>query len=124
VRAQRGAVADGGGVLLADPAKALAISAGTNPASRVHPEVVDAMGEIGVDLTGAKPQKLTQELAADATLLVTMGCGDDCPFVPGLRVDDWPLRDPKGQSADAVRGIRDDIRRRVADLVTSEGWGR
>jgi arsenate reductase len=108
----------------ADPTRAFAVSAGTNPAERVHPEVVDAMRELGIDLTGAKPQKLTAELASDATLLVTMGCGDECPYVPGLRVDDWPLKDPKGQSANAVRAIRDDVRQRVAALVASEGWSR
>jgi arsenate reductase len=109
---------------LADPAKAFAVSAGTNPAARVHPEVVDAMRELGIDLSGAKPQKLTQELASDATLLVTMGCGDECPFVPGLQMDDWPLSDPKGRSMDDVRTIREEIRRRVADLVGARGWSR
>jgi arsenate reductase len=108
----------------ADPDRAVAVSAGTNPAERVHPEVVEAMGELGIDLTGAKPQKLTAELASDATLLVTMGCGDECPYVPGLRIDDWPLKDPKGQSAEAVRAIRDDVRQRVAALVAAEGWAR
>lgn len=109
---------------LADPDKATAVSAGTNPAPRVHPEVVEAMAELGFDLGGAVPRRLTAELASGAALLVTMGCGDACPFVPGLRVEDWPLRDPKGQSADAVRAIRDEVRRRVADLVVREGWGR
>jgi arsenate reductase len=109
---------------IADPAKATAVSAGTNPAERVHPEVVVAMREVGIDVSGAQPQRLTQELAADATLLITMGCGDACPYVPDLRVDDWALQDPKGQSADAVRAIRDDIRGRVAALVSQEGWGR
>lgn len=109
---------------LADPAKATAVSAGTDPATRVHPEVVDVMRELGIDLTGAKPQKLTAELASDASLLITMGCGDACPYVPDLRVNDWPLRDPKGQSADAVRAIRDDIRSRVEALTRAEGWAR
>lgn len=107
---------------LADPGRATAVSAGTEPAQRVHPEVLAAMAEVGIDLSQAQPQKLTVDLASDATLLVTMGCGDSCPYMPGLRVDDWPLRDPKGQSADAVRGIRDEIRRRVAALVELEGW--
>lgn len=109
---------------LADPSKAVAVSAGTHPAEKVHPEVVTAMREVGIELANAQPQKLTQELAEDAHLLVTMGCGDECPYVPGLRRDDWPLQDPKGQSADRVIHIRDDIRGRVAALISQEGWGR
>ena len=105
---------------IADPTKAEGISAGTEPGSRVHPEVLAVMNEIGIDLSAAQPQKLTQELANDADLLVTMGCGDKCPYVPGLRRDDWPLRDPKGLPLDEVRLIRDEIRRRVATLITSE----
>ncbi len=104
----------------ADPAKALAISAGTQPAERVHPVVVEAMLEVGVDLRDAKPQKLTSEVASKAALLVTMGCGDDCPYVPGLRRDDWPLPDPKGQSLDSVRKTRDEIREKVLDLLVKE----
>jgi arsenate reductase len=107
---------------LADPARARAVSAGTQPAARVHPEVMDVMQEAGIDLSGARPQKLTEELARDAHLLITMGCGDECPYVPGLRRDDWPLQDPKGQAAGRVREIRDDIRRRVAALVAAEQW--
>lgn len=107
---------------LADPALARAESAGTHPAERVHPEVVLAMRELGIDLSDAKPQKLTEELARGATLLITMGCGDECPYVPGLRRDDWPLQDPKGQSANQVIAIRDDIRRRVKALIAAEGW--
>lgn len=107
---------------IADPRRATAISAGTDPAARVHPEVVAAMAELGFDLSGAKPQKLTADLAADAGLLVTMGCGDACPYVRGLELDDWPLPDPKGQGPDAVRAIRDDIRRRVEALVDERGW--
>ena len=76
---------------LADPAKAQAVSAGTEPGTRVHPEVQAMMQEVGIDLSQAKPQKLTEDLARDAQLLVTMGCGDQCPYVPGLRRDDWPL---------------------------------
>jgi arsenate reductase len=105
---------------LADPAKARAISAGTSPAERVHPEVVEAMREEGVDLSAAKPQKLTAELARAVSVLVTMGCGDMCPVVPDTRVEDWPLPDPKGQPRSEVRRIRDEIRRRVADLVARE----
>lgn len=107
---------------LADPAKARAISAGTHPADRVHPEVLEVMREIGIDLAGAKPQRLTAELAQGASLLITMGCGDECPYVPGLKRDDWPLQDPKGQSGDRVRGIRDEIRNRVRQLIDAEGW--
>ena len=109
---------------LADPAKARATSAGTAPGDRVHPEVAAAMAEEGIDLTGARPQKLTPELAAGARMLVTMGCGDDCPYVPGVVRDDWPLDDPKGRPIDEVRRIRDEIRRRVSDLIVREGWGR
>lgn len=106
----------------ADGSRAHAISAGTQPGERVHPGVVDAMQEVGVDLTRAKPQKLTDELAAGAALLITMGCGDACPFVPGLRRDDWALEDPKGQPVERVRHIRDDIERRVQGLLEREGW--
>ena len=105
---------------LSDPAKARALSAGTGPGDRVHPEVA-VMQEEGVDLSGARPQKLTSELAAEAQLLITMGCGDECPYVPGLRRDDWPLDDPKGQSIARVRAIRDDIRARVETLIIQEG---
>src|ERR1035438_2528843 len=85
---------------LADREKAEAVSAGTDPGLRVHPEVQAVMQEIGIDLSHAKPQKLTEELAREAQLLVTMGCGEKCPYVPGLRRDDWPLRDPKGRPID------------------------
>jgi protein-tyrosine-phosphatase len=104
----------------ADPAKARAISAGTQPAEHVHPVVVEAMLEVGIDLRHAQPQRLTAELAQGAELLVTMGCGDDCPYVPGLRRDDWPLPDPKGQGIDAVRKTREEIRGRVLDLLAKE----
>jgi arsenate reductase len=109
---------------LSDPSKARALSAGTEPGPRVHPEVQTAMNEIGIDLSAAKPQHLTDSLAAGAQLLVTMGCGEACPYVPGLKRDDWPLEDPKGQPLDRVRQIRDDIRARVLDLIKREGWGR
>ncbi|WP_297832179.1 arsenate reductase ArsC [Pseudomonas sp.] len=105
---------------LADPKKAQAISAGTEPGLRVHPEVQDAMQEVGIDLTGAKPQKLTEDLAKDAQLLITMGCGDKCPYVPGLRRDDWPLRDPKGLPIEEVRAIRDEIKSRVKSLLEQQ----
>ena len=108
---------------LADRRKAEAISAGTDPGPRVHPEVLAAMGEIGIDLSHAKPQRLTEELAREAQLLITMGCGDKCPYVPGLRRDDWPLRDPKGQPVEEVRKIRDEIRGRVETLLAQENLG-
>jgi arsenate reductase len=107
---------------LADPGKACAVSAGTEPADHVHPIVVDAMREVGVDLAGATPTRLTDDVAARVQLLVTMGCGEACPFVPGLRRLDWNLPDPKGHAMEGVRAIRDDIRARVAALVRAEGW--
>lgn len=106
---------------LADPSKATAVSAGTEPGLRVHPEVLEVMQEVGIDLGHAQPQKLTAELAGQAQLLVTMGCGEECPYVPGLRRDDWPLPDPKGRPLDEVRQVRDDIRTRVYALLTAEG---
>jgi arsenate reductase len=110
--------------LLADPAKARAISAGTQPGTRVHPEVVTAMTEIGVDLSAAPTTRLTPELAREAEWLVTMGCGDECPVVPGAKRDDWPLEDPKGRPMARVREIRDEIRGRVESLVTRQGWSK
>lgn len=105
---------------LADPQKAHAISAGTEPGERVHPEVQAVMQEIGIDLSHAKPQKLTEQLAKETHLLITMGCGDKCPYVPGLRLDDWPLRDPKGLPIEEVRTIRDEIKQRVWQLIEQE----
>ena len=101
-------------------AECCAISAGTQPAANVHPEVVEAMREIGIDLSSAKPQKLTEELARIASVLVTMGCGEECPCIPGLRIVDWALPDPKGKSLDSVRGIRDEIHQKVKALLRSE----
>ncbi|MBZ4421631.1 arsenate reductase ArsC [Myxococcus sp. RHSTA-1-4] len=109
---------------LADPAKARAVSAGTQPGERVHPEVQAAMAEVGIDLSGARPQRLTDELARDAQWLVTMGCGEACPYVPGLKRDDWPLEDPKGKPVEHVRRIRDEVASRVARFVQREGWAR
>ena len=109
---------------LADPARARAISAGTAPGESVHPEVVDAMRAVGIDLCAAHPRRLTPDLAAQASLLVTMGCGEACPFVPGLQRDDWELPDPKGQPPERVRAIRDEIRARVERLVSTRGWRR
>lgn len=106
----------------ADPAKAQAISAGTQPADRVHPEVIALMRDMGIDLSGQQPQKLTGDLAAQAQWLITMGCGDECPVVPGARRDDWPIADPKGQPPDAVRAIADEVERRVLALISSQSW--
>ncbi|MCC7034882.1 MAG: arsenate reductase ArsC [Acidobacteria bacterium] len=108
---------------LAAPAKARAISAGTAPGPRVHPEVFHAMREVGIDLAGVTPQPLTPERAQGASFLITMGCGDQCPFIPGARTDDWPLPDPKGRPIEDVRAIRDDIRARVEALIAANGWG-
>ena len=105
-----------------DPAKARAISAGTQPGERVHPEVVQVMHEENIDLVDAKPQFLSEELAQQASLLVTMGCGDACPYVPGLKKLDWPLQNPKGQPIESVRKIRDEIRERVVALATERNW--
>jgi arsenate reductase (thioredoxin) len=106
---------------IADPAKARALSAGTNPSVGIHPEVIAVMQEAGIDLNHARPQKLTAELASQAQLLITMGCGDECPYVPGVRRDDWRVEDPKGQPLEQVRAIRDDIRARVEALIAHEG---
>jgi arsenate reductase len=109
---------------LADPAKARALSAGTSPGERVHPEVADAMAELGFDLRTARPRRLTADLAEGARLLVTMGCGDACPYVPGLERDDWPLEDPKHKPLERVRAIRDEVRSRVEALLDTRGWAR
>ncbi|HEY1688972.1 MAG TPA: arsenate reductase ArsC [Solirubrobacteraceae bacterium] len=94
-----------------------ALSAGTTPAEHIHPEVVEVMREIGVDLADRRPQPLTQDLAKRADLIVTMGCGDECPYIPGKRYLDWDLPDPKGRELVEVREIRDDLQRRVAALL-------
>jgi arsenate reductase len=109
---------------LADRSKAEAVSAGTEPGDRVHPEVLAVMQEVGIDLGNAKPQKLTDELAKSASLLITMGCGEKCPYIPGLRRDDWPLKDPKGLPLDEVRLIRNEIRSRVTELLLKYGGGQ
>jgi arsenate reductase (thioredoxin) len=94
-----------------------AASAGTRPAERVHPEVVEAMRELDIELAGRRPGGLDRELAAQADVVVTMGCGDECPYIPGTRYIDWGLEDPAGRPVDQVRDIRDDIARRVEDLL-------
>ncbi len=94
-------------------------SAGTAPADRVHPEVVAAMREAGIDLSSRIPRRLTEDLAQWADVVVTMGCGDTCPYIPGKRYIDWDLPDPKGMPAAEVRRVRDEIRRRVQELATT-----
>jgi len=96
-------------------------SAGTTPADRVHPEVVDVMRELGIDLADRRPQLLTRELAQEADVVVTMGCGDQCPVIPGKRYIDWDLADPKGRPRDEVRATRDEIARRVQHLLAELG---
>jgi arsenate reductase (thioredoxin) len=98
-----------------------ALSAGTTPAERAHPEVVEVMRELDIDLADRTPQKLTRELAEQADVVVTMGCGDECPVIPGTRYIDWDLPDPKGRPIDEVRAIRDDIAGRVKELATLLG---
>jgi arsenate reductase len=94
-----------------------AASAGTRPAEHVHPEVVEVMGELGIDLDGRPPRGLTRDLAEWADVVVTMGCGDECPYIPGKRYLDWELDDPAGRPVAEVRATRDEIDRRVAGLV-------
>lgn len=107
-----------------DPALARSISAGTRPGARVHPEVAAAMREVGIELEGRAPQLLTDALAREASMLITMGCGEECPVVPGARREDWPLPDPKGRPIEEVRAIRDDIRARIEDLIAREHLAR
>ena len=94
-----------------------ALSAGTTPGERVHPEVLEVMSELGIDLADRRPRGLTRELAEEADVVVTMGCGDECPYIPGKRYLDWDLEDPKGRPVDEVRATRDEIERRVSELV-------
>jgi arsenate reductase (thioredoxin) len=96
-------------------------SAGTTPSERVHPEVVTAMGELGIDVSGERPKHLTHEMAERADVVVTMGCGDECPYIPGKRYLDWDLPDPKGRPIAEVRDVRDDIERRVRELAEELG---
>ncbi len=107
---------------LADPAKAEAVSAGTQPGTALHAEVREVMQEVGIDLSAARPRLLTNDLARSVTLLITMGCGEECPYVPGVERADWPLPDPKGRPMSEVRAIRDDIRTRVETLIAARGW--
>jgi len=107
---------------LADKSKAQAISAGTEPGARVHPEVLQAMREVGIDLEGVAPRQLTDDVAKDSAILITMGCGEQCPHIPGLRRMDWPLEDPKGKPVERVREIREEVKGRVTELLKAEGW--
>lgn len=105
---------------LADPHKARALSAGTEPGTRVHPEVLEVMREVGIDLSSATPKLLDDALLRDATHLITMGCGEACPTAPRhVQRMDWPLPDPKGQPLDHVRAIRDEIRARIEALLAT-----
>ena len=110
--------------LVADPARARAISAGTEPADRVHPEVVEVMREMGVDLSSTRPRLLTPELTAKASHLITMGCGEACPVVPGLARHEWNIDDPKGKPPELVRVIRDEVRESVAQFIEKQGLGK
>ena len=105
-----------------DPQLARAVSAGTRPGTEVHPEVVAVMREVNIDLADAKPQYLTSELTRDAYIVITMGCGDECPLVPGVERDDWPVEDPKEKPIEVVRRIRDEIRTRVEALIKERKW--
>lgn len=107
---------------LAGANKVKAISAGTQPADRVHPEVLAVMKEVEIDLSSARPTLLTEELAKRAVLLVTMGCGENCPYIPGLEVQDWPLPDPKGKSLDEVRKTRDKVKELIQELIEKKKW--
>ncbi len=103
----------------ADSERALALSAGTAPGDSVHACVLKSMQAVGLDLSSARPQLLTEELAKNADMLITMGCAENCPHVPGLKRDDWPLPDPKGKSEEEVNLIRDEIKERVLALLKS-----
>jgi arsenate reductase len=109
---------------LADSRRAQAVSAGTHPATGVHPEVVAAMREVGIDLSRAEPQYLSSHICAEAHMLITLGCREECPLIPGLEREDWPLDDPKDQPIERVRRIRDDIKTRVVALIKERNWSR
>jgi len=106
----------------ADKTKAVALSAGTQPASQVHPEVKTVMDEIEISLANAKPKILTAELAKDAQYLITMGCKENCPYIPDLKMLDWPFQDPKGQSIENVRVTRDKIKTQVLNFLAQNLW--
>ena len=109
--------------LLTDPTKVRGVSAGTQPGARVHPEVLLAMRELGVDLEGVQPQLLTAAMVAASGFLITMGCGEACPVAPpSVQRLDWPLEDPKGKTMERVREIRDEVRQHVEALIAAQGW--
>lgn len=110
--------------LLSDQTKAEALSAGTRPGTAVHREVREAMQEIGIDLSAARPRLLTDDLARGVDVVITMGCGEECPYVPGVERKDWALPDPKGRPLDEVRAIRDEVRTRVESLIAERRWKR
>ncbi len=99
-----------------------ALSAGTQPGDRIHPEVAEVLEKLGLDTSKEQPTLLTRDTIAASDLAITLGCGEECPYVPGVRFEDWPLPDPKGQSIEQVRRIRDEIRARVEALLVSQGW--
>ncbi|MGV3758661.1 MAG: arsenate reductase ArsC [Actinomycetota bacterium] len=101
--------------------RATAWSAGSAPGDAVNPAAVEAMAEVGIDISGAHPKRWTDAMLEAADVVVTMGCGDECPYVPGTRYEDWPLADPAGQGVEAVRPIRDEVEQRVRQLLTSLG---
>jgi arsenate reductase len=101
--------------------RARAFSGGSEPAHEVNPSAVAAMAEVGIDITGQRPRLWTEEVVRAADVVVSMGCGDACPVFPGIRYEDWPLADPKGQSVEAVRPIRDEIETRVRGLLRDLG---
>jgi arsenate reductase len=107
---------------MADPGQAQGISAGTQPGERVHPIVATVMQELGIDLTKVRPRLLTQQVAEEAGLLITMGCGEACPVAPGLKREDWPLEDPKNRPIERVREIREEIRQKIETLLKANGW--
>lgn len=109
---------------LADPAKAYGIAAGLEPADQVQAEVVEVMQEVGIDLTAVQPVELTGRMLTELNFLVTLGCAERCPTIPLARRQDWRIRDPRGQPLDAVRGIRDELRGLVIELIQEKGWGR
>ena len=108
----------------ADPDKARAISAGTQPADRVHPEVIDVMRSRGIDLSSQRPATIDTGTGGNGNWLITMGCGDECPVVPGAQRDDWPILDPKGQSTGTVGAIVSDIETRVHQFIAEHGWAK
>ena len=94
-------------------------SAGSMPGNQINPVAVEAMAEVGIDITGEQPKKLTDEAVVASDVVITMGCGDECPYFPGKRYEDWVLTDPAGQGIDVVREVRDEIKGRVEDLIES-----